>query len=58
MPDAIGRAIDAAYLRALNHGPQRVLAPIHGPRGIPLPVASRLAATGRVLVQEDVCYAA
>ncbi len=43
--DAKGRRIDAAYLNALRLGPQRI-----GYPGIPLPVASRLAATSKARV--------
>lgn len=45
------RRIDAAYLNALRLGPQRIALPAHGARGIPMPVASRLAATGKVRLE-------
>ncbi len=45
------RRIDAAYLNALRLGPQRIMQPAHGARGVPLPVACRLAATGKVIME-------
>lgn len=48
--DARGNSIDAAYLNALRLGPQRVGRASIGWAGIPLPVARRLAATGRAVV--------
>ncbi|MCY1365143.1 hypothetical protein D9M69_519770 [compost metagenome] len=51
--DSRGNSIDAAYLNALRLGPQRI-----GNHGVPAPVASRLAATGRaVVVGDEVRYA-
>lgn len=49
-PDRRGNSIDAAYLNALRLGPQRISL---GSAGIPLPVARRLAATGRAVVVGD-----
>lgn len=49
-PDSRGNSIDAAYLNALRLGPQRISL---GTDGIPLPVARRLAATGRAIVVGD-----
>lgn len=48
-PDQAIRRIDAAYLNALRLGPQRIAYP-----GIPLPVAGRLAATGKARVIGDI----
>ncbi len=45
--DSRGNSIDAAYLNALRLGPQRIGRASVGSTGIPLPVARRLAATGR-----------
>ncbi len=50
--DTHGRRIDAAYLNALRLGPQRIALPANGTCGIPLPVASRLAATGKVAITD------
>ncbi|MBA8851246.1 hypothetical protein FHW20_002181 [Ochrobactrum intermedium] len=49
MTTATTRRIDAAYLNALRLGPQRI-----GYPGIPLPVACRLAATGKARVLGNV----
>ncbi|WP_340584028.1 hypothetical protein [Brucella pseudintermedia] len=49
MTTATTRRIDAAYLNALRLGPQRI-----GYPGIPLPVARRLAATGKARVLGNV----
>ncbi|MCX2696673.1 hypothetical protein [Ochrobactrum chromiisoli] len=52
--DRQGSSIDSAYLNALRLGPQRISL---GTAGIPLPVARRLAATGRaVVVGDEVSY--
>jgi len=48
--DIRGSSIDAAFLNALRLGPQRISL---GTAGIPLPVARRLAATGRAVVVGD-----
>ncbi|WP_435654980.1 hypothetical protein [Brucella pituitosa] len=57
-PDIRGSRIDAAYLNALRLGPQRIGRASVGSAGIPLPVARRLAATGRaVVVGDEVHYA-
>lgn len=51
--DTTTRRIDAAFLNALRLGPQRI-----GYPGIPEPVASRLAASGKVIISGvDVRYA-
>lgn len=52
-PDRQGCSIDAAYLNALRLGPQRIGLASLGSAGIPLPVARRLAATGRAVVVGD-----
>jgi len=52
-PDKQGSSIDAAYLNALRIGPQRIGRASVGSSGIPLPVARRLAATGRAIVVGD-----
>ncbi|MDR6431063.1 hypothetical protein [Brucella pseudogrignonensis] len=52
-PDRQGSSIDAAYLNALRLGPQRIGRTSLGSAGIPLPVAGRLAATGRAVVVGD-----
>lgn len=51
--DRQGNSIDAAYLNALRLGPQRIGRASVGSTGIPLPVARRLAATGRAIVVGD-----
>jgi hypothetical protein len=51
--DKRGNSIDAAYLNALRLGPQRIGRASLGSTGIPLPVARRLAATGRAIVAGD-----
>lgn len=51
--DRQGNNIDAAFLNALRLGPQRVGPASLGSTGIPLPVARRLAATGRAVVVGD-----
>ncbi|MCV9907066.1 hypothetical protein OIV19_05455 [Brucella sp. HL-2] len=51
--DRQGSRIDAAYLNALRLGPQRICRASRGTAGIPLPVARRLAATGRAVVVGD-----
>ncbi|MCD4512524.1 hypothetical protein LQT97_14955 [Brucella pseudogrignonensis] len=51
--DKRGNSIDAAYLNALRLGPQRIGRASVGSTGIPLPVARRLAATGRAVVVGD-----
>jgi len=48
------RRIDAAYLNALRLGPQRIMQPVRGAKGVPLPVACRLAATGKARVYGDI----
>ncbi|TCQ80006.1 hypothetical protein EDF68_10351 [Ochrobactrum sp. BH3] len=48
--DSRGNGIDTAFLNALRLGPQRISL---GSTGIPLPVARRLAATGRAIVVGD-----
>ena len=53
VPDRQGSSIDAAYLNALRIGPQRIGRASVGSTGIPLPVARRLAATGRAVVVGD-----
>lgn len=51
--DEATRRIDAAFLNALRLGPQRI-----GYPGIPEPVASRLAASGKVIISgEEVRHA-
>lgn len=52
-PDRRGNSIDAAFLNALRLGPQRIGRASLGSTGIPLPVARRLAATGRAVVVGD-----
>ncbi|MFI3902555.1 hypothetical protein [Ochrobactrum sp. S1502_03] len=55
--DSRGNSIDAAYLNALRLGPQRISRASLGSPGVPLPVARRLAATGRaVIVGDEVRY--
>ncbi|MBO1040458.1 hypothetical protein [Brucella pituitosa] len=51
--DSRGSTIDAAYLNALRLGQQRIGWASIGSAGIPLPVARRLAATGRAVVVGD-----
>lgn len=53
-PDATALRIDAAYLNALRLGPQRIMRSMTGVRGIPLPVARRLAAAGKARVLGNV----
>jgi len=53
-PDATALRIDAAYLNALRLGPQRIMQPVRGAKGVPLPVACRLAATGKARVYGDI----
>ncbi|WP_408914041.1 hypothetical protein [Brucella pseudogrignonensis] len=48
VPDKLGNSIDAAYLNALRLGPQRI-----GHPGVPVAIATRLAATGRAVVVGD-----
>lgn len=51
MTNPTTRRIDAAYLNALRLGPQRILNVANDNRGVSLPVACRLAATGKVRVE-------
>ena len=51
--DSRGNSIDAACLNALRLGPPRIGRESLGSAGIPLPVARRLAATGRAVFVGD-----
>lgn len=53
MIDSRGNSIDTAFLNALRLGPQRIGRASLGSAGVPMPVARRLAATGRAVVVGD-----